>query len=348
MVARFSDHSRRAISRILLAGGVLALVLATGATRSSAGIIDLGLAGQYAVFGLGSTTPLGTLGTGDTLLINTGEVFGSAAVGADTTGATRAGNGSFQKGFITGDLVVDTAATYTLVNKNFGVEGTVFGTNGATVCGNPAGCSGSPDTTGTGTANLVPAVQDAINRSAFYAGLPSTPLGNVSGSQTLAAGVYSATSFDENNAQTLTITGGPNDIFVLNDSGGFNFAKSTIVLTGGITADNVLFNVTGVDTSSAGTADISGAGIFQGTLLAVGRNIIVQDLGAGDPNTPGCASEGLCGRVIGSDFSNEELIIHSGAKITFDRTISTPEPSALLLLGTALAGLGFFCRRKWA
>ena len=50
----------------------------------------------------------------------------------------------------------------------------------------------------TGTFDLVPAVTDAVNRSAFYAGLPGqTSLGNYdfgSGTHLLNAGIYSATT----------------------------------------------------------------------------------------------------------------------------------------------------------
>src|SRR5207244_3582300 len=115
-----------------------------------------------------------------------------------------------------------------------------------------------------------------------------------------------------------------------------------IVLQGGITVDDVLFNVT----SSNLTATITGAGTFQGTLLAVNDNITVADLGSGTSNTPVCAGSadgGLCGRVIGADASNEDLIIHSGAKVSFTPSVPVKAPgtvaSLALLGGTAFLGL---------
>src|SRR6266498_4165763 len=87
------------------------LAVLAGATPAFADSIDLGLAGNYAVFGLGSSM---SLGTADSLLNNTAEIFGSVAVGADTSSGTAAGTGTFQKGFMTGDLVVDTQAQYTV------------------------------------------------------------------------------------------------------------------------------------------------------------------------------------------------------------------------------------------
>ena len=81
-----------------------------------------------------------------------------------------------------------------------------------------------------------------------------------------------------NSGAILTINGGPNDTFVLNDSGGYDFTKSFIKLTGGISAANVLFNVTGTGTKVTVTGDNS---IFFGTLLAVSRDIDVAGIGTG-------------------------------------------------------------------
>src|SRR6266849_2736293 len=184
---------------VALTIGLFALV---GGPAPASANIDLGLAGQYAVFGLGSSA---AVGSGDTLSANTAEIYGSVAAGADTTSGTAAGNGTFQKGFITGNLVVDgptTPASYTIVNKNFTVGGTVFGTT-------PANPGPNPDSTGTGTFNLVPAVQAAIDRSAFYDGLANT--GSIPGNaislnsakQMVQAGVYHIMSFDMNSGSRL-------------------------------------------------------------------------------------------------------------------------------------------------
>jgi hypothetical protein len=231
------------------------------------------------------------------------------------------------------------------VNKNFTIAGTVFGTT-------PANPGNNPDSVGTGTYDLVPAVNDAINRSAFYAAQASTALGAInlnSSNLTLAAGSYSATSFLENSGALLTIVGGPTDTFVLNVSGNYSFTKSFIKLSGGITPDNVLFNVTGTGT----TATISGSeSIFFGTLLAVSRNITIDGLGAGTPlqsivslGPDGIAGTnddiaGLAGRVIGALSTSSttlNLDIHSGAKIV---QIGLPEPSTLVLGIIAAASVG--------
>src|SRR5204863_3351578 len=104
----------------------------------------------------------------DSLTINEAEIYGDVAVGAATGSGTASGNGTFQKGFIQGSLFVDgttTPASYSIVNKNFTVAGTVLGTA-------PANPGNNPDSTGTGTSDLSAAVQAAIDRSAFYAALP--------------------------------------------------------------------------------------------------------------------------------------------------------------------------------
>src|SRR6266704_2261715 len=332
-----------------LAAGLL-LSLSTTAPGLAANI-DLGLAGNYTIFGLGSSVGVGSA---DTLTGNTAEIYGDVAVGADTTSANAIGNATLQKGFIQGSLYVDgpvTPASYTIVNKNFTVSGTVFGTT-------PANPGPNPDSVGTGTFDLVPAVQDAIARSAFYAGVGGqTALGNVnlnSANLTLNAGNYSATDFLMNSGAILTIHGGPGDTFVLNDSGGCDFTKSFIILTGGITSANVLFNVTGAGTTAGVSGDNS---IFFGTLLAVSRNINIQGIGsqngfvqgvsAGPDGIPGTADDnpGYEGRVIGalstSTTGTLNLDVYSGAEVN----MSVPEPSAV-----ALAVLGLFAvasrRRK--
>src|SRR6266581_196875 len=112
-----------------LAAGLL-LSLSTTAPGLAANI-DLGLAGNYTIFGLGSSVGVGSA---DTLTGNTAEIYGDVAVGADTTSANAIGNATLQKGFIQGSLYVDgpvTPASYTIVNKNFTVSGTVFGTTPA-------------------------------------------------------------------------------------------------------------------------------------------------------------------------------------------------------------------------
>jgi hypothetical protein len=64
---------------------------------------------------------------------------------------------------------------------------------------------------------------------------------------------------------TLTLNGAEGSAFVLNISGAFSLSgKAKILLTGGLTVSDVLFNVTG----SNSTFSIAGDSLFNGTLLA--------------------------------------------------------------------------------
>jgi len=243
--------------------------------------VPLGAAGQFAVLHLGC----GSASLGQ-LKVNTGTIAGDVGIGGGATGGSQPfGFGKFQKGSIGGALVVDLNATSSVVDKNFTV------------------------TNGVSGLDLQPAIDDAIAAGAAAAALGGTELGGFTGG-TLAAGVYHATGFDLNKT-SLTITGGPSQHFVLNVSGAFDFHQSEIILEGGITADNVLFNVLGAgDVVTVGHSD----SIFLGDLLAVDREIIISELGVGSPPGAGPDNPGFLGRIIGGQCT--DLILHSGAQVT--------------------------------
>ena len=67
------------------------------------------------------------------------------------------------------------------------------------------------------------------------------------------------------NGGTLTLNGAAGSAFVLNISGAFSLGgNAKILLTGGLTVSDVLFNITG----SNSTFSIGGDALFNGTLLA--------------------------------------------------------------------------------
>jgi Ice-binding-like len=85
--------------------------------------------------------------------------------------------------------------------------------------------------------------------------------------------VMKLTNFVLNNNATLTLNGVAGSAFVINVSNNFSLAnKSRIVLTGGLTPSDVLFNVRG----GSGTFSIASGSLFQGTLLAYNSSSSTQ------------------------------------------------------------------------
>ena len=92
------------------------------------------------------------------------------------------------------------------------------------------------------------------------------------------------------NRKTLTFNGGTADVFVVNVARDFTFAHSQIVLTGGVTANHVLFNfvhagsvvnisngsgVRGTFLAPHGTINVTGVAALHGEL--VGKNVTVHN-----------------------------------------------------------------------
>jgi hypothetical protein len=84
------------------------------------------------------------------------------------------------------------------------------------------------------------------------------------------------------NAGTLTLKGAAGSAFVLNISGAFDLGgQAKILLTGGLTVSDVLFNVTG----SNSTFSIGGDALFNGTLLAYNKSGAQRTLEISGHNT---------------------------------------------------------------
>jgi hypothetical protein len=199
---------------------------------SAAGISGLGAAGQFAVLAI----------HGGDIVLTGAKVSGDLGLGPNEHATLT----STQE---TGTLYEDPTATLRAA-KSFHASG-----------GNVKG-------------NLAQAVADADSASAAYAALPSTQKFTALTKSTTISGngatnVISLQTLDYSH-QTLTLQGGPNDVFILNIAKDFRFHSSKIVLSGGVTADHVLFNLAG---EGAGI-DIRGANsVLQGTLLAPHRSV---------------------------------------------------------------------------
>lgn len=147
--------------------------------------------------------------------------------------------------------------------------------------------------------------------------------------------VFDATSFTNSGGQTLTINGSATDLVAINLDGLGNIQfHGGIAFTGGITADDVLFNLGGGNyTTNTGAASLDinnnggAAGIARGIFL--------------DPNGAISVVHALVdqGRIFGGDTHDMQIV--SGDTITSPTSLpNVPEPSTLLLLSSAILGLG--------
>ena len=235
-------------------------------TGMAAANITLGAAKNFTVLSVNN-------GAGN-LIISSASIGGNVGVGPNDTAS------DLEKATVGGSVFVDPTAAVSFHAKDF----------------IPIG--------GFVTQNLSQAMT-AATRSSSVAGLDARrPLGNVTTNQTINAATSPHTtgvtvvniSSLSYNSNTLTLHGGPNDVFIINDSGDFLFADQ-IVLTGGLTADHVLFNLTGTNAGGHHVSIHKSTSVFDGTLLAPFRNVSFEN--------PAIWS----GEVIGG----ETLKIYSGA-----------------------------------
>jgi len=140
--------------------------------------------------------------------------------------------------------------------------------------------------------------------------------------------VFTATALSFVNGATLVINGSASQFVVIN----FNFNthfSGVITLTGGITPDQVLFNM------------IGGANLTGGDTLQFAANNVSQAGTFLDPN--GVITENsvnITGHVFGGDASDMQIV--SGG------TVTVPEPSSYALVLSALGILGAAVRSRAA
>jgi PEP-CTERM motif len=128
----------------------------------------------------------------------------------------------------------------------------------------------------------------------------------------------------------LTLSGDADDMFIVNvDYFGFYLGGGAeIALVGGLKAENVLFNMHGA--YNAGHVNVA-AGTMKGTYIAPDAYMQLGD---------GLNLDGV--RFLGAGISGNLQTVHGFTP----PPISVSEPSALLLLGFGLIGLGVMRRRK--
>jgi hypothetical protein len=152
----------------------------------------------------------------------------------------------------------------------------------------------------------ITALQNVSNNAAALtatSGSPTNITSSLSRDNTPFGGKYvmNLGNFTLNNA-TLTLNGAAGSAFVINVSNNFSLDNgSKIVLTGGLTFSDVLFNVRG----PTGTFSIGGGSLFNGTLLAYNSTSSVQrTLTVSGANTV----------VTGETIANK-VVVSNGAKM---------------------------------
>ena len=223
-------------------------------------------------------------------------------------------------GFVTGNIGVN-GGNITVSGGNFPITGNVvLGTNATS-----SGLTGN--VTGTITSNpslMTSAVTAATNASTTFAGLTATLTGpssiNDNGTTTtinLSSGlnVIDLTSITLQNGSKLDLNGSAGSEIILNVSGNVTLNLSDIVLTGGLTANDVVFNITGGGLSTSGC--LNNELDLAGTFLSLNNNVMLT------PGIPPARSS--AGRT--SALPREQV------------SAACPEP----IVGTGLPGLIAAC-----
>ncbi len=174
---------------------------------------------------------------------------------------------------------------------------------------------------------------DALAVSQYAEGLATTTAytfaSNISGSTTFT-GNGGVNVIDANNITgTLTFSGGVNDFYVINLKGNLGTINTPMVLSGGVTANHILFNFLA---TTGNVFQTSGGGVEYGTYLATrGADFQFSNLN-------------LTGSLINT-AGHIQLV--SGSKVTNAVPLSpVPEPQTYAMLLAGIGLIGFVARRR--
>jgi choice-of-anchor A domain-containing protein len=222
-------------------------------------------------------------------------------------------------------------------NSNVSGSSTITGTFFMNTAGQSTFSGGSHANGGTVRSSSEDAILhqaslDAISASNTYAGMAATNSSitniNLAGGQSLTingnAGlnVLHLSDVLMSGGSTITLNGPANAAFVLDITGNFNLSgTSQLLLGGGLTANNVLYNILSTG-NTVGTAINSGGGsIINGILLAPNREV---QIGAGQ----------YFGEIIGG---GDQINIHSGEQVFAVVPEVTPASVVIGFLGLLVA-----------
>lgn len=266
-----------------------------------------------------TTISLGEAGLFTALALNNCFVF----MGNDPTkvtgdmGIAAGSQGLLDKGTVTGTTFVDPLATVT----------TGGSWNGTIV-----------------NQSLAQAVSHAVAASLAFGGLtanqPNTSLATTTTLNGLSGdNIYLLTGGVNLNSKTLTLNGPADAYFIFNDPDGFFFSSSSIALTGGVTANHVLFNLTG---STAGVeAGLRNSGTFRGTLLAPNRAIQADHL-----TIEGALIGGRDSTFNTLDKDGASFSLHSEVQVVPKLFQPAPIPDASTILLACFGALQLLAIRK--
>lgn len=165
---------------------------------------------------------------------------------------------------------------------------------------------------------------DAASAVTAALALTATHISDITSGGTLfTPGVYSLSQINLN-SPVLTLHGTASDYYVFNISDALTLSHASILLSGGLTADNVLFNITRTGGTGLGmSGGLATDSVLYGIVLA--NNSQVQE-------TPGL--------VFGEIISGDNISIASGAQV---QGLTVPDVGGTWLLGViAIAALAPF------
>jgi hypothetical protein len=161
-----------------------------------------------------------------------------------------------------------------------GIQGNVFLGTGATID------SGTKEVSGTAftgqTSLLTTAFNSAVSASSAFAGLTGTSIGSITGTRTISSApgsnvlnVLDISTINLGQDEVLTLSGNASDQFILNLSGGLTLNAGKILLSGGLTPQDVVINLE--SGSSVSTSHgLNDESVITGILLGTNPNNSLQ------------------------------------------------------------------------